>query len=92
MSSTVRKIDKLEQKIKKQDDILAVLKHTVKEHDDNLHRCFDLIEGIHVLLDQETGTNLTYLSPPNIRGKSRERGKSRKKGRPTRTRKVSRRR
>lgn len=59
---------------------LEKLEKQVKHHEDGINNCLDLIEGIHVLLDQKTGTFLTKRkTPEHLRmGRTRKR-KSRKK-------------
>ena len=68
MRSYIRRIERLEE--------------TVKHHEDGINSCLDLIEGIHVLLDQKTGTNLTKRATPEHlkMGGSRKKKKTRKKG------------
>lgn len=52
----------------------------IKEHEKVIKQCLDLIEGIHVIIDEQTGTNLVSTTPPvHLRGKSRKRKKSHKK-------------
>jgi hypothetical protein len=76
-------IDKLSMKIKD-------LERTSKVHDENINLCYDLIEGIHILFDQELGTNLKEKTPPHLKGKSRKKGKTRKRGKTQKRRKSSR--
>ena len=89
----MRKIKDLEKTSKDHDKNINLLEKTSKDHDKNINLCYDLIEGIHILLDQNLGTNLKGTTPPHLKkGKTRKRGKSRKKGKSprkkSRTRKV----
>ena len=64
--SFLRRIQNIEKEIKNQEKTINI--------------CLDLIEGIHVVIDNETGTNLVSTPPPHIRGRSRKKRKSHKKG------------